>query len=407
MADSGKSRRVLMLVYGAVRDDARVLNEARSLRDAGYTVQIIGAPRDSQYAMPSRESIDGINVWLTPLVTGLGLADLGRAFIALLRGRISGQTAPMPPGRNSIRTLINLLLFNLWVLRVAPQVHVIHCHDTWPLPAAWFIARRQHARFVYDDHEATQHAAGIGGRVGAWLERVFAPRADAVITIGELLKQDLVALGAGPVTVIGNWKRKEAYAVDERTIACLSEELGTDAYTLVVSYVGLLFEHRELKPLIEAAKAMPDVLVLIAGRGDLQPQVEDAARQYANIRYVGWLAQTDVPAYTRISDVIYCCLSKTAPTMRYASPNKLFEAIITATPIIATRGVGEIGQMIERDGIGYLVDDNTSQALMQAFDDLQDADLRNEIAQQLTIASEEYNWEMAEARLTKLYASLL
>jgi glycosyltransferase involved in cell wall biosynthesis len=90
-----------------------------------------------------------------------------------------------------------------------PSVDVVHANDFETLPAAWWIARRTHARLVYDSHEiyAAQEAdpPRVHRVVAGFFERVLARRAEAVVTVNQPIARELehrLRLGRPPLVVL-------------------------------------------------------------------------------------------------------------------------------------------------------------------------------------------------------------
>src|SRR5689334_24715623 len=59
-SDTAQTRHIGMHLQGTARTDARVLREARALRDAGYVVSIVDTDPDT--ARPRVETFDGITL---------------------------------------------------------------------------------------------------------------------------------------------------------------------------------------------------------------------------------------------------------------------------------------------------------------------------------------------------------
>jgi glycosyltransferase involved in cell wall biosynthesis len=403
---------VLMLVNTHVYDDPRVIAEAESLVEAGYAVHIVGAAR--QGGLPVKDTVRGMDILLTPMVTES--RALLRALWRWLRGDLDpGATTETP--RNLKTNLASLLFFNLWSLRAGLMfpAEVIHAHDLSPLPAAWLLARWRHARLIYDSHEsAPDFYTGVKGRLAARLEKALIGKPEAVITVGERLARALRERGARRVLVVGNWKRLERFEPDPPLLAAKRRELGLDRYRLVVSYIGTLETDRAIQPLLEAVEQSPHVCLLIGGRGSQQAVVEAAAARSANIHWLGWVDSVDIPTYTHLSDAVYYCLNvEQSRESRinlgnnyYSAPNKLFEAFAAGKAIIARRGVGEIGEILERIPAGILLDEATPDTLKAAFQQLGIPDTLKALQQAALAGREQYHWGAAEARLRQLYEEL-
>jgi glycogen(starch) synthase len=399
------AKNVLMIVNTHVYDDPRVMLEAASLSKAGYQVRIIGAARLA--GQPTRKNVDGIEIVLTPMVVTSNPLSLLRNLWKLLRGHVNGRTEQPPALQTS---LLSLIFFTLWTLRLGITIpaDVVHSHDFSPLPAAWLLARLRRARLVYDSHESAPDL--YPGRKGRWigtLERRLIGKADAVITVGERLAQALIERGARQVTVIGNWKQLNQYEVDPARIDAKRQEWHLTDAKLTITYIGdLTSTIYHLQPLIEAVCQSPDVTLFIAGRGDMETAIIEAAEHAPNIHWLGYLDISEVPIYTHIVDVVYCCLHPRFGQAYYVAPNKLFEAFAAGKAIIARRGVGELGEILERIPAGILLDDVTSQTLKEAFHELQNPERLRALHTASLQGRERYNWAIAEQRLRILYAEL-
>lgn len=394
-----------MLVNTDVYGDPRVMAERAALMQAGYAVTVIGAARRA--GLPARDPQQAIT--LAPVVGRQTLVELLRSLGRWWRGDLGEvTTAPARPQTG----LLDLVFFSLWCLRLGWRLpaDVVHAHDLSPLPAAWLLARRHRARLVYDSHEsAPDMYGGFKGRAMAWLERRFIRRPQVVLTVGDRLAAALRARGARRVEVVGNWKRLEDFTLPAEQMRAERQRLGLSDSGLVVCYLGGLQVDRLILPLLEAVARSPEVALLVAGRGELSDQVAEAAERHPNIRWLGWLDMTGLAFYTSLSDVVYYCLSGVADhgNNYYSAPNKLFEALAAGKPVIARRGVGEIGDILERTGAGLLLDEVTPETLRRAFEQLQQPAVRDRLAAAARAAREQYNWSAAADRLLGVYAELV
>lgn len=406
---SSTHKNVLMIVNTHVYDDPRVINEGVSLADAGYRVSIIGAARKPQGGLPTRGEQRGLTILLAPMVTTRKPLRLLRAFADLLRGHL-GDVTPPPPSRTT--NAVSMLFFNLWVLRLGLRMpaDIVHCHDLSPLPSAWLLAKLKRTPLIYDSHE--DHAALYAGRKGeitARLERLFIRKPDAVVTPSALLAEELRARGARQVVVVGNWKRLDVYdTLDPARLEAERRRLNLNGQTLKVAYVGTLDKGRHLAELLQAVEEAREVTLLIGGAGEEAELVEAAAQRASNIRWLGWVDSGDVPVYTLLADVIYCCLNPSLFLQaRVTSPNKLYEAFAAGKALIARRGTGDTSTILEKIPAGILLDDVTPDILQEVFSRLQDQETLKQMQQAAWQARAIYNWAAAEKHLHALYAQLL
>lgn len=405
------SKQVLMLVNTFAYDDPRVIAEARTLQQAGYSVTIIGAARNTSRDVTTKGTHHDIPIILTPLVKTHHIKEILRAFWRWLNGSLE-DTAPASKFHKT--NVISLLFFNLWCWRLARQMRpdIIHCHDFSPLPTAWFLARMRHIPFIYDAHEsAPDMYTGKKARLVKRAEEFFMRQATHTITVGNRLAQSLVMRGAKHVTVIGNWKSKASFQIDSQRLQAERTQLGLDQYNLVVAYLGTLSPSREILPLLKAISDTSDVALLIGGSGPLEEHVVQAAKNAANIYWLGWVNMLQLPLYTRLADIIYYCLATPSDPAAernnyFSTPNKLFEAFAAGSPLIAHRGVGEIGEILENIPAAIMLEEVTVKSLKAAFQQLQDPYTLSQLQQAARQASEQYNWQVAETRLLELYEEL-
>jgi glycosyltransferase involved in cell wall biosynthesis len=404
-------KRVLHTTYGSVRHAPRVMHAGQSGTENGYDVYVIGAPREPFESQLTIETINHMHTYLIPLLTTTRLGDFFHSFRAWIFADIGDHTTPMPHGRNKLRTGLNILIFNLWLLRFGMSLKpdLIHCHELWGLPASLLLAKIRRIPIIYDvwDPHFLQYSSQWKNRLIGDIERFLSRRVDSVITASGRMKAYFQENGAKEVEYVGNWKRLSDYdSIDPSRLDALRQELNISEKTLIVSYIGLLFEAREILPLLEAMKLVPDIVLLIAGRGSFRQQVIEASEQLPNVRWLDWIDLADVPLYTCLSDVIYWCV-KDVPLSHMIVANKLFEAFSAGNVMLAKRGIGEMSEILEETQTGYLIDNVTPEAISQALTELQDQNILNRYKKNSLDIREIYAWSRGECLLLNLYHRLL
>ena len=376
-----------MLLSNAFRPDPRVAREAEGLARAGHRVTVVCWDREGRF--PAEEELGGYRVERVQSVR-------------TVYGGGARQLSYTPRFWWAAAKRVEAL-----------QPDVIHCHDLDTLPLGWWLKGRSRARLVYDAHEdypalmslylPSMMVTGL-----SWLERRLLGRVDYAITASTVFADKLRARGVGPVTTIGNYQPLEPFdAVSEAEVAAARRCLGLALDDLVVAYIGGFSRNRQLLPLVQAARRLPDVQVLLWGDGHLRVAVEAAAVQTANVHYLGWLPAEDVPLHTHLADVIYYCLVSDYPGAIYNAPNTLSNAMAAGRPIIAN-DVGDLGRIVRQTGCGVLLPEVTPQAIRQAVEALRDPGARQQLGSAGRAAAESnYNWAAAERELGRVYAQLL
>jgi glycosyltransferase involved in cell wall biosynthesis len=188
-------------------------------------------------------------------------------------------------------------------------------------------------------------------------------------------------------------------------------ELGTESGTrppgLKVLYVGLLQVERGLLEVLEALKNHPDWQLTLAGFGGDAEEILREAGGLANVSWLGRIPYQKTLELTAESDVLLATYDPRIANHRYASPNKLFEAMMLAKPVIVARGTG-MDQIVDTWDCGLTVEYGVLQELDHSLNSLaEDPAARETLGHNGRRAYEqEYSWEIMRDRLLSLYEEI-
>jgi len=378
---------IVMLLDNAFRPDPRVANEARALAEAGHGVTILAWDREGG-ARPC-ERWHGVCVRRLGPRSRHGLGSAQMVFLAVF-------------------------WWHVFWWAVGREVDAIHCHDFDTLPLGWALAALKRCRLVYDAHES--YADMLGANVAPWIkravacvERLLCRRADAVLTVGSLLADELARRGARHTWVVGNWKRLDAFAIAPELAASRRHELGLNGSAgtrLLVLYIGWLNADRGIEPLLGAVAATEGAALLVGGDGPSAPAVREAAERCDRIRYLGFVEPGAIPLYTAMADVVYYGLDAGNANARYSAPNKLFEALAAGRAVVCN-DIGEIGRIVREEGCGLAVEALSRDTLADALGELSRPErLADCQARAREAGRERYNWAQAERQLLALYDAI-
>jgi glycosyltransferase involved in cell wall biosynthesis len=296
-------------------------------------------------------------------------------------------------------------------LKLKPDL--VHCHDLDTLYAGVRLKKQLGSALVFDAHEdyPTQMSLYLPGIFMPLLnvfERWLLKHADAVLAASTVFMDKLRQEGYTSTVHIPNVPDLAPYANITREQAArlrLELELAPDDY--VVSYIGGFTRNRQLLPLVEAVRSLPEVKLVLCGDGHQREAVEAAVQGMSNARYLGWLAAEKVPLYNHMSDVMYYCLKADYPGAKYNAPNTLANAMAAGRPVIANN-VGDLGRMVSRTGCGLLLEEVTPQTIGEAIRQLADPTMRRKMGEAGWRAAEsELNWRVVEKRLLEVYDRLV
>ncbi len=141
--------------------------------------------------------------------------------------------------------------------------------------------------------------------------------------------------------------------------------LGLPADARIVVYTGHLYAWKGVDTLADAAKLMPEVLVIFVGGTE-----QDVARfgaqygQCTNIRIVGHRLHAEIPVWQKAADVLVLPnTGREAISSHYTSPMKLFEYMASGRPIVASR-VSSINEILPENA-AYLVEADSPKVLAE------------------------------------------
>jgi PEP-CTERM/exosortase A-associated glycosyltransferase len=348
------------------------------------------------------EEVDGLVFYRTPPLSGL-LASLP----------VINQLAVISRLERTLRRIVDEV-----------QPDILHAHSPGLNGVA---ALRAGARFklpvVYEvrafwEDAAVDHGTskewGVRYRLTRRLETYVLQRADAITTICEGLRNDIIARGiaAHKVTVIPNAVDAQRFSMNGQADPELQARLGIVGKT-VLGFIGSFYAYEGLILLLEAMPAVlqgiPDVRVLLVGggpqEGRLRERVDELGLNEAVI-FTGRVPHDTVQAYYNLIDVfIYPRLPMRLTDL--VTPLKPLEAMAQGRLVLAS-DVGGHRELICPGVNGELFPAGDVTGLSAAVLDL----LRNRGRwQSLHVAGRHFveserTWPRSVARYDSVYAAV-
>jgi PEP-CTERM/exosortase A-associated glycosyltransferase len=263
------------------------------------------------------------------------------------------------------------------------------------------------------DH-GTARENGLRYKLTRALETYALKHADAVTTICEGLRKDIVARGiaADKVTVIPNAVDIEKFAVGGVADLALKHKLGLQD-TRLIGFIGSFYAYEGLDVLLRAVPAMlarlPGLRVLLVGGGPQDAQLRQLAKELNiadKVVFTGRVPHEQVQQYYDLLDVlVYPRLSMRLTDL--VTPLKPLEAMAQGR-VLAASDVGGHLELIEHAKTGILFKADDPQSLAENVGALlADQDSWPALrANGRRFVEAERNWPVSVARYKKIYGAL-
>lgn len=263
---------------------------------------------------------------------------------------------------------------------------ILHAHSPVlnALAALW-VGRKYHLPVVYEvralwedaaiDHGTARHG-GPRYRASRFLETVALKRAQAIVTISEGLRGEIVdrGIGSDKITVVPNAVDPSRFRPPDGPDPELAETYRTRG-RVVVGYVGSFYGYEGLDLLLEALPRFlnrrDDVMVLLVGGG----REEDRLRKLAvrnglaeRVTFTGWVPHEQVARYYSLMDVLVYPRRSTRLT-EMVTPLKPLEAMAQDRVVLASN-IGGHRELIADGETGVLFTADDPDDLVRRLDEL-------------------------------------
>lgn len=305
--------------------------------------------------------------------------------------------------RNDWRRAWNMLSFSLNLLRVArtlavdarPDVIIGSSPHPFGALAATRIARNTGARFYLELRDLWPQAlVDMGGlreshpavRLMRGIEQYLYAQAEKFIILAQGSERYLRDRGveASRIVFVPNGVHLGHFSPREDRNAS-RKRFGFTQFTIV--YAGAHGPANALGTIIAAARLVKDLPIefVLVGDGPAKQELERRAIDVgtSNVRFLPPVAKGDIPDLLSAADAAIITLKNAAAFAYGISPNKLFDYMAAARPIVCAVP-GDMARMVQEAGAGIAVPPEDPEALARAVRDLVSlpADVRQSFGEQ-------------------------
>jgi glycosyltransferase involved in cell wall biosynthesis len=365
------------------------------LAGAGIEVYVVTSCQrydEAAAVLPARERIDGVEVDRVR-TTRFGRDNLlGRAF--------------------DYATFYLAAGWRLWRIARAGDVVVAKTDPPLISVVAALVARRRGARLVNwvqdvfpEVAEALRVRALKGPQAGLlrWLRNRAFRSAAANVVLGESMAEVVARAGAlaGRIRVIPNWADMEAVRPVAAADNPLRRAWGLED-KIVVCYSGNMGRVHEFDTILDAAQDLAgkaaSIVFLFIGGGAQRRTIEDEVRRRGlpNVQFRPYQDRAGLSLSLGVGDVHL--VSQRPEVEGYVFPSKLYGILAAGRPAVFIGDrEGEIGALVEREGIGVAVRQGAAAGLAEQLLRLAgDAALREAMgARARTLLCERYDKRIA------------
>ncbi len=215
-------------------------------------------------------------------------------------------------------------------------------------------------------------AGSFAYRASSGLESYVCRHAQAVVTICDGLKREIMSRGIGSekLFVAPNGVNPESFTPVTRD-AELARAIGADGYP-VIAFIGSLFNYEGVEDLLGIAPALiqrfPAVRILIVGGGERQAEVRSmvSGLGFSQIIYRPRVPHSEVQRYYSLADCMVYPRRRNRLTDT-VTPLKPLEAMAMKKAVVAS-DVGGHQELVHHDVTGLLYQAEDSGALLAALE---------------------------------------
>jgi glycosyltransferase involved in cell wall biosynthesis len=295
-----------------------------------------------------------------------------------------------------------------FLLKEKPDI--VHACDFDTLLPVLFIKRFIRCQFVYTifDFYADNIQDGHFSPVRKILKKIVRSLeirgincSDLLILVDESRLEEIKGARVKNLIYIYNTPEDQAFSQNQ--------EIHQSKGSFSIFYAGYLINDRGITDIITAISDIPDVHLILAGPVVDKNILDDIAAHPTRVQYIGW-----VPSYGEIlkktlsADMLFRFSDTALPTKnKYASPNKLFEAMMCGKPILVS-DQSSMATIVRNNKCGLVVPYGDVGAMKDAILKLMNNPrLREELGKNGRKAYEEkYSWTIMENRLVAAYKNL-
>lgn len=314
------SKRIVLAVTNDLATDQRVDRSCISLVEAGYDVVLVGRK------LPENPKLDP------------------RPY-TMQRMRLVFRRSALFYAEYNFRLFVKLLFV---------RADAFFANDTDTLLACRMAAAVRRKKLFFDAHELFPEVPELVDKprvraVWRHIEEKCLPHIDAAFTVCQSVADEYYARYGVTMTVVRNLAMR--FSDNQKT----DKETST---TPMLLYQGAVNVGRGVREAIDAMQYLPKCRLVVAGDGDLLPELREYAShlEWADrVCFLGRVRPEELHTITGKASLGLCLLEDLGLNYRYALPNRVGDFAQAGVPLLAT-DFPEIRRIFDSYGIGTLTE---------------------------------------------------
>jgi len=299
------------------------------------------------------------------------------------------------------------------LLNIEEPSDIYHGHDLHTVPTAYKTAKRTNSKVIYDAHELYTEMSGLKSierKLYTFIERKYAPKVNALITVNESIATELksrYALKEKPSIIFNCPEVSNNIIHTDNDV--LREKLNLPSTTKIILYQGGFSINRGLFNLIKSAQYISKGVVVFMGWGKIENELKNEVKKLNledKVIFTPGVPQNELLNHSKSAEVGVIPYQFVGLNNYYTSPNKLFEYINASVPI-AGSDFPELKRVIDKYDIGETFDPEDPKSIAEAVNKILDnSEHQKTLKENTKFAAADFTWEKEEKKLLEIYKIL-
>lgn len=358
-----KNEKVYMILTNGFDPDVRVYKEAKYLVKNGYNVTILCWDRKCDYIDKKEEKLEGVQIerFCIPSKPGSGMKQI-KPYIQFLK---------------QVKKYLK-----------DKEYGYLHCHDFDGILVGMCTKKRKQKKVIFDMHEIYNQYAFAKIPIFHYILQKIIQKSNYIIYVNDEQIKEIKE--KEKLIFLPNYPEKTTYTPIEK------EEFSK----IRVNYIGSLRDYESLNSLMQLSKQNTDIEVGLYGTGVCYERLAEESKDLPVKLYGKYDGITESGKIYRNTDILYCSYNPNVENWKNAYPVKLYEAIITLTPIIVSKNT-KVGEFVEKLKIGETIEYNNENEVFNAIQII--SKNYKKYIENLRKIQNEYQWEKVVDNLEKIY----